>query len=244
MAIPKGGGQHPYLSSPPDLPSIPDLNTRLAAYLRTFSLWCQGNFNSAIQKRSATGEMYIKSTTGNTVWALTADDTGRLMTTQLIPGKPEGGPILRSASPSDKVNTFAPVTQSVKSAAYNPAGTTSATYVMMGMALVLTPVVATGGWITADGQITNSSNNSETDAVICYGTGAAPANGDAQTGTIITQPARYKSTAAGDFTPFSLTSVVSGLTAGTPYWFDLAVRAVNGGTAQVMDMDFSVLGLA
>jgi hypothetical protein len=235
MAQIKGGAQPPYLANPPQLPSIEGVNTRLVDYLRRFSLWTVTNFNSTVQKRSATGELYVKSTTGNTVWALTLDDSGRLQTTQILPGSPTSvGTTL----------TFAPIAKYGSSTNYNPTGSASTTYVMMGLALSLAPEVATGAWITADGQITNSANNGETDVVVCYGTGTAPANGAAQTGTIVGQPARYKSTAANDFVPFSLTSLITGLTSGTTYWIDLAVKAVGGGTARVMDLDFNAHGLA
>jgi hypothetical protein len=76
----------PYLGAPPQLPAIKDLDEGLAGYLRTFALWCQGNFNSTLQKRSATGAILMESTTGNSVWSVTVDDSGVLHTTRLNPG--------------------------------------------------------------------------------------------------------------------------------------------------------------
>jgi hypothetical protein len=139
---------------------------------------------------------------------------------------------------------YAQVTKYGNSIAYNPTSTTSTTYVMMGLNLVLSDVIATAAWITCDGQITNGANNGETDCVLCWGQGAAPVWGVAQAGTVVTQPARYKSTAAGDFVPFSLSAVCHPLTPGQSYWFDLAVKTVGTGAAQVMDVDFSAHGLA
>jgi len=224
------------IGAAPELPSIPDLNTRLADYLRRFALWSQGNFNSCIQKRSATGELFIHSVSGQSVWSLTIDDSGRLQTTQILPGSHQ--------TSVGATLTFAPIVKYGSATNYNPTGTASASYVMMGLALSLAPEVASGAWVTADGQITNSANNGETDVVVCYGTGTAPLNGAAQIGTIVGQPARYKSTAANDFVPFSLTSLIPNLTSGATYWIDLAVKAVGGGTARVMDLDFSAHGLA
>jgi hypothetical protein len=237
-------GQTPVLARPsPPIPT--DVTGSLANYLRSFALWCQNGLAGKLSANTALPAIPMASPAGAPVWNITVDDSGRLMTTEMALGQRGAETAgLRAGTAGLRTNTFAPVTQYAKSAAFNPSGTTSAAYVMMGMALTLTPIAAAGGWITADGQITNSSNNSETDCVICFGAGVAPAWGDAQTGTILTQPARYKATAAGDFTPFSLTGVVSGLTAGTPYWFDIAVKTVSGGTAQIMDVDFSVLGLA
>ena len=81
--LPVGG---PYLGAVPPLPAIKDMNVDLAAYLRTFALWCQGNFNSTLQKRTATGQLLMQSTTGNTVWQITIDDAGALHAAQLNPG--------------------------------------------------------------------------------------------------------------------------------------------------------------
>jgi hypothetical protein len=233
MAQP-GGGQRPYLSNPPELPAIAGMNARLADYLRTFALWCQGNFNSTLQKRSATGELFIQSTTGGSVWSITIDDNGLLHATQLTPGSADPG----------ATHAFAPVTGHVDSIVVNPAGTTSATYVMMGLNVQLTSVVATAATVCLDGQITNSSNNQVTECVICYGTGTPPVNGAAQTGTIASQPARYKATSGGDYVPFSITCLIENLTGGNTYWLDAAVRAPSGGTASITDLDFTVVGLA
>jgi hypothetical protein len=141
--------------------------------------------------------------------------------------------------------TFAPTTGYAESIVTNPTGTASTTYVMMGMNLQLPPIVAsTALWVTTDGQITNSANNGETDCVVCYGTGAPPVNGAAQVGTIAGQAARYKATAANDFTPFSLTALIQGVAKGQVYWLDLAVKTVGGGTGRVMDLDLCAFGLA
>jgi hypothetical protein len=140
--------------------------------------------------------------------------------------------------------TPAPVTKYGASTVYNPAATPSTTYVMMGLNLILSDVVSTAVWITCDGQITNTANNGETDVVICFGPGMSPAWGDPQVGTIVTQPARYKSTAANDFVPFSLTGLATGIAGGQEYWFDLALKTIGIGSAQVMDVDFVAHGLA
>src|SRR6516225_3138407 len=105
------------IGNAPELPSIPDLNTRLADYLRRFALWSQGNFNSCIQKRSATGELFMHSVSGQSVWSLTVDDSGRLQTTQILPGS-------HQASVGATL-TFAPITKYGESAIANPTGTTS-----------------------------------------------------------------------------------------------------------------------
>jgi hypothetical protein len=188
----------------------------------------------ALSGGSVTGPVYIQD--NNLVFqnggdfSVGVNSAGRLTTTPT----PAGSPTL----------TFAPVTGYADTVVANPAGTTSAAFVMMGLNVSLTAVVASAATICLDGQITNSSNNSVTEAVICYGTGMPPANGAAQAGTIASQPARYKATAGGDYVPFSLTCLVEGLVSGTTYWMDAAVRAPSGGTASITDLDFTVVGLA
>lgn len=87
MATLRSPTSGPYLGAPPQLPAIKGLDETLADYLRRFGLWCQGNFNSTLQKRTATGQILMQSTTGNTVWQITIDDNGILHSQQLVPGQ-------------------------------------------------------------------------------------------------------------------------------------------------------------
>lgn len=106
----------------------------------------------------------------------------------------------------------------------NPTGTTSTTLVMMGLDKTYTPqssgnvlVVITGnaGTATAAEAFTVGGR---------YGTGTAPANGQAVTGSRINQFADSVLTApvAGAYTAFAFTGILN-LTPGTEYWFDLAL---------------------
>lgn len=87
MATLRSPTSGPYLGAPPQLPAIQGLDEQLADYLRRFALWCQGNFNSTLQKRTATGAILMQSTTGDTVWSITIDDAGALHQTKLTPGQ-------------------------------------------------------------------------------------------------------------------------------------------------------------
>jgi hypothetical protein len=78
----------PYLGPPPPLPSIPGIDTELADYLRRFALWCAGNFGVTVRTNSAVAHFLMQSTTGDTVWRITIDDSGVLHQTQLTPGAP------------------------------------------------------------------------------------------------------------------------------------------------------------
>lgn len=138
---------------------------------------------------------------------------------------------------------FAPVTVSGMKQAAVVQGISSSTYVMVGLALTLTSIIATRVWTTFNGRLSNDTNGRETEVVICYGTGPPPANGDPQTGTVITQPASFVATSGGgSFLPFSLTATFSGIEPGTEYWFDLAMK-VTGGIGTVDSVDASAMGL-
>lgn len=113
----------------------------------------------------------------------------------------------------------------------NPGATTSTTAVMMGLAGAITPN-ATGQvkiWINGNG-----SNASATDDFIVqirYGTGTAPTNGAALTGTGLGGNIQGTCTDANDFIPFCLVGMVSGLTVGTAYWVDVSLASGVGGSA-------------
>lgn len=113
----------------------------------------------------------------------------------------------------------------------DPSATTSTTGVMMGLAGAFTPT-NTGRVlfiVTGDYQ----SSVPLTDGVtmgIRYGTGAAPANGAAPAGTNC-GAANGQTNGSGYQMPFAVQCEVVNLTVGTPYWFDIALQALVGGTA-------------
>lgn len=125
----------------------------------------------------------------------------------------------------------------------DPTGTTSTAYQMMGLGGSLTPGRSGRIMVTVDGQLQNSSNGQQTSAAVVVGTGTPPANGDLQAGNgqIVGSPARFEAPSnSAPFVPFSLTVLLPGLTAGTPYWIDLAVR-VTGGTGNVFDLNVTAI---
>ena len=46
---PSAQAEHP----PPDMPSMPDVDTKLTNYLRTFALWCRAGFADRLPARQA-----------------------------------------------------------------------------------------------------------------------------------------------------------------------------------------------
>jgi hypothetical protein len=117
-----------------------------------------------------------------------------------------------------------------------PSGTTSATSLQMGLgsSWALTPQYSGRVRITVVGYSeTSAAGNAGIDAT--YGTGAAPANGDAKTGTYFNNHdiiATALTTGTPAY-PFCLISEAIGLTIGIPYWFDMTL-ASSAGTSSIL----------
>jgi hypothetical protein len=109
-----------------------------------------------------------------------------------------------------------------------PTATSSATYVMMGMGASFTPVTSSGKAILlASGSFTGNETNSQIQCQLAFGTGSAPANGAASTGSVV-GPAAFAAGLGGTlFVPFALMWPIS-VTTGVTYWLDLAVAVSVG----------------
>jgi hypothetical protein len=131
----------------------------------------------------------------------------------------------------------------------NPIGTTSTTAVMMGFGstCVFTPqttgkvrVTICGNWYTNAGPNQGSLSGR-------YGTGTAPNNGVATTGTRFGTGAadmNIKAASTGFGVPFAITEILT-LVAGTAYWFDLAEASTTGtGTTETANVVCSIDELA
>jgi len=117
----------------------------------------------------------------------------------------------------------------------NPAGTTSATPVMMGLGVTtcrITPTYSTRVEFEIYGDITNSTSGTVT-IRYAFGTGSGPANGAAATGTLSGSSLAPSLASVSDVKPFKIGSIVQSLTAGTTYWFDLEI-GTNAGTANAL----------
>ena len=118
----------------------------------------------------------------------------------------------------------------------SPTGTTSTVGVMMGMGTTakMTPVYSTRMQVTFFG-ILNATGGVLAGVTFRYGTGTAPTNGAALTGTTV--GTEISTAGAGTTTvsvPFSITVVITGLTVGVAVWFDLSLRTSNAGTSQTI----------
>lgn len=119
---------------------------------------------------------------------------------------------------------------------------TSAGPVMCGMGSTakLTPVYSGRVLIVWNCQAANSSATGSTLVSMRYGTGAAPSNGAAATGTSVGSNLSQESTLANAPMAFFSSAIITGLTPGTAYWFDLTEQA-GGGTATLSNVSFSAM---
>lgn len=120
----------------------------------------------------------------------------------------------------------------LQSTTLNPAGTTSTIGVHAGMGgtCALTPTYSSRVTASFGGYILNNTAGDGAEVQIRYGTGTAPVNGAALTGTAIGPFSETLGLGANILVPFTTKAIITGLTAGTAYWFDLAEFAVTGGT--------------
>jgi len=124
-------------------------------------------------------------------------------------------------------------TQAAQSQPTDPIGTTSLVGVMMGLAILFTPRSTGRIKITVD--LTMAENTTADGATVqaVTGTGAAPANGAAATGTLRGKPRTMTYLTGVLSVPCAFAAFVTGLVVGVQIWVDLNLKAVTGGTATV-----------
>lgn len=119
----------------------------------------------------------------------------------------------------------------------DPAGA-GASNIMMGMGTgaKLTPVYSTRIKVEFLGFIINTATAAAA-AQLRFGTGTAPTNGAAATGTQIGANIQNSNLANGEM-PFCASGIATGLTPGTQYWFDMALTTATG-TAHIQNISFN-----
>lgn len=113
---------------------------------------------------------------------------------------------------------------------------------MMGLAGTITPTGSGRVLLIISGMALNSGIAGITGAQICYGTGAAPANAAAVTGTAVGKIKHLVASTAAGKQGFTCVGIVTGLVVGTAYWIDLAVEA-SANNASVYDIDIVAVEL-
>lgn len=101
-------------------------------------------------------------------------------------------------------------------------GQPSGTAVMCGFGgtIKLTPSFSGRVRLVMAGTVAGNTGNAGALMALRYGTGTAPANGDAVTGTAFGAQSNGFVTFNNGYFPLGLVGVASGLTKGTQYWFD------------------------
>lgn len=140
-----------------------------------------------------------------------------------------------------------------------PTLTASTTAVMLGLGAttsfaLITPQITGRVLVIISGLIQNSVSGDGCNVQLSYGTGTAPVNGAALTGTQIGLQSVWTSLTNAMIAPFCLQALITGLavpvinanrqtTAATTVWLDLAFKAVTGGNASVTNVNITALEL-
>jgi len=131
-------------------------------------------------------------------------------------------------------------TASVDVIAASPTGTTSATPVMMGLAALITPTSSGRVLVLFSGHESVSMANKVLTTTIQWGTGTAPANGAALTGTQAGGTSVLTLQTASSDVTVAIEAIIPSLQAGVTYWFDVTL-ATTGGTATIDSANLVVL---
>lgn len=117
----------------------------------------------------------------------------------------------------------------------DPTGTSSTAGVMMGLGGSFTPATTGRMLLFISGDAWNSTAASGFVVALRFGTGSAPANAAALTGTQAGNPIACPATTSqvNDRSPYAIMAIVSGLTVGTPYWLDAALTSITSGTSTI-----------
>ena len=117
---------------------------------------------------------------------------------------------------------------------------------MAGLGVTFTPARTGTVMVTFCGSalVSTTASGNGIQVKASYGTGAAPAANAPLTGTqfgaLLTIIVGWATAAGVAYIPFSKTVVITGLTVGTTYWFDLAQNAFNGVGWSLSSVDVAI----
>ena len=137
----------------------------------------------------------------------------------------------QTAPPATVVQGGLQLRASYQSATMNPIGTTSTTGVMMGLKTSITPSLDGRVMVMVTGSIKNNTGSRGARVQIRYGTGTAPNNGTALTGTTIGAPVEMLNANNTPTYPLTVSALIMGMETGVTYWIDVSLAAITGGTA-------------
>jgi hypothetical protein len=120
--------------------------------------------------------------------------------------------------------------------------TGAATAKMMGLAVAFTPSHSGIAQVIVSGYIKNDTADAISIALLKRGTGTAPVNGAASTGTsvgVATSATHYDVNAR---VPFTLMGIATSLVIGTPYWFDVVLSTDDAvSVAQLFGLSVAII---
>lgn len=122
----------------------------------------------------------------------------------------------------------------------NPANTTSTAGVMAGFAVSFTPASSGVIEITITASVNNNVNGRGGFIVPRYGTGTAPTNGAALTGTAVGAGSFSNAQPTNATCALAATGIATGLTPSTTYWIDAAYGAITSGTTSWFNFTVTV----
>ena len=129
----------------------------------------------------------------------------------------------------------------------DPTTTTSTVGVMMGLgaSASITPTFTGKLMIVISGDIDNDTNSRGSVVQIRTGTGTAPINGAALTGTARGGSVNFFQNNSAIRTPFSLNVIINGLILNTSVWIDISLTSIGAGTvtSRVRNISISVIEL-
>ena len=148
---------------------------------------------------------------------------------------------------------FTPSPAFVTTLVASPTGRSSATLVALGCNTTLTPQSSGRVLIMMSAICANGTTTDGFTYNLYYGTGTAPSNNDAVSGTAICSLQTLSSLVTSELsTSVSLQGTVTGLVAatinsrgatvaGTTYWFDVMFSYVTGGTVTFTNVNLTVI---
>jgi hypothetical protein len=186
---------------------------------------------------TTTGNLNLVNATGSNAISLASPASPSAYT---LTFPPDGGTVGYFARTDGSGTITWKHNASAQSTPADPTGTTDVTGKMMGLAGSITPSTSGQIIIIISGDVQNSNALGGAKIQLRYGTGSAPANGDAATGTALGGFVKVTtSIGASDAFPFTVQGVVTGLTVATAYWIDLQIAAITTGTAAAKDISIS-----
>jgi hypothetical protein len=124
----------------------------------------------------------------------------------------------------------------------NQTGNATATFKMNGLGAAAAPCTITPTQtgrveFTITGQLVQNTTGDGVTYKLAFGTGTAPANAAAASGTVISATPVWTALTGQLTSQFAVTSIATGLTLNTAVWYDLQVADVTGGTAAITNVD-------